>query len=71
MVVDIDRKDLLCMLRGTCPSYEIMNKIPGDLGEYIGEFLDKWYWNFNPGDEEWIFKKYSEQYIWELYQKCK
>lgn len=41
MVVDLDRKDIVSLLKGVEPSYEIMEKIPKDLGSYTGGFVDR------------------------------
>ena len=41
MVVDLDRKDIVSLLKGVEPSYEIMENIPKDLGSYTGGFVDR------------------------------
>lgn len=41
MIVDLDRKDIVSLLRGSTPSYEVMDKIPEKLGHYAGGFKDE------------------------------
>ena len=36
MKVELDRKGIISLLRGTTPPYSVMNKIPKELGDYIG-----------------------------------
>ena len=59
MKVELDRKGIISLLRGTTPPYSVMNKIPKELGSYTGGFVDKWNWNYidenvpkilNPGE---------------------
>ena len=46
MTVDLDRKDVIALLKGTCPNYNVMDKIPKDLGSYIGGMVDDWHWSY-------------------------
>lgn len=66
MKVDLDKKDIISLLRGSCPNYSVMNKIPKDLGSYVGGFVDDWQWNFISEDTP-----YSEEYLYDLYLMCK
>ena len=40
MNVELDRKDIISLLRGTTPAYSVMDKIPKELGSYVGGFVD-------------------------------
>ena len=65
MVVDLDRKDIISLLKGSKPNYSIMNKIPKELGSYIGGFVGGWEWNdFSNVD-------YTDDYLYNLYLMCK
>ena len=66
MLVDLDRKDIISLLKGTQPTYEVMVKIPEDLGHYVGGFADKWVWNYISES-----CKYTTEYLYELYLMCK
>lgn len=65
MNVELDRKDIISLLRGTTPAYSVMNRIPEELGSYIGGFVDSWQWN--------IYENvpYSDEYLFNLYLMCK
>lgn len=65
MTVELDRADLINMLHGITPSYEAMNFIPKDFGQYIGGFVDDWKWNRHVPDE------YSDEFLFKLYKMCK
>ena len=66
MKVDLDKKDIISLLRGSCPNYSVMNKIPKDLGSYVCGFVDDWKWNYISEDIS-----YSEEYLYDLYLICK
>lgn len=66
MNIELDRKDIISLLLGTTPPYSVMNKIPKELGDYIGGFVDKWHWNYI--DEN---VPYSDEYLFNLYLMCK
>lgn len=61
MNVELDRKDIISLLRGTTPAYSVMDKIPKELGSYVGGFVDSWQWNY-------ISKNvpYSDEYLFNL-----
>lgn len=47
MLVDLDKQDVTTLIRGTSPSYELMNdSIITQLGNYTGGFKDEWNWNY-------------------------
>ena len=66
MKVELDRKDIISLLRGITPPYSVMNKIPKELGYYIGGFVDNWHWNYI--DEN---TPYADEYLFNLYLMCK
>lgn len=65
MNFELDRKDVISLLKGTEPHYSVMDKIPNDLGSYFGGFKDEWQWNNN------IPEKYSDEELLDLYLICK
>lgn len=66
MTVGLDRKDIISLLKGTSPNYSVMDKIPKDLGSYVGGFVDDWKWN-NISENV----PYTDEYLYELYLMCK
>lgn len=66
MKVELDKKDIIALLIGSTPNYYVMDKIPKDLGSYVGGFVDDWKWNNIREDTP-----YSEKYLLELYLMCK
>lgn len=66
MTFKLDRKDIISLLRGITPPYSVMNKIPKELGSYIGGFADHWEWNYI--DEN---TPYTDEYLFNLYLMCK
>ena len=66
MNVELDRKDIISLLRGTTPAWSIMDKIPKELGFYVGGFVDGWQWNYISENVP-----YSDEYLFNLYLICK
>ena len=66
MIVKLDRKDIASLLKGSKPYYSVMNKIPKELGSYVGGFVDDWKWNNFIEDTE-----YTDDYLYDLYLMCK
>lgn len=66
MNVELDRKGIISLLRGTTPPYSVMNKIPKELGYYIGGFVDRWHWNDISENVS-----YSDECLFNLYLMCK
>lgn len=66
MNIELDRKEIISLLRGTTPAYSVMNKIPKELGSYIGGFVDSWQWNYINENVP-----YSDEYLYSLYLTCK
>lgn len=66
MKVDLDKKDIIALLRGSDVSYSVMDKIPTELGHYVGGFKDEWCWHHISEETP-----YSEKYLYDLYLMCK
>ena len=66
MNVELDRKDIISLLRGTTPAYSVMDKIPKELGSYVGGFVDSWQWNYISENVS-----YSDEQLYDLYLMCK
>ena len=66
MNVELDRKDIISLLRGTTPAWSVMDKIPKELGSYVGGFVDSWQWNYISENVP-----YSDEYLFNLYLTCK
>ena len=66
MKVELNRKDIIALLRGSSPNYSVMNKIPEELGSYVGGFVDDWKWNYISEDTP-----YTDEYLYNLYLMCK
>ena len=66
MNIELDRKDIISLLRGTTPAWSIMDKIPKELGSYVVGFVDGWHWNYISENVP-----YSDEYLFNLYLICK
>lgn len=66
MTVDLDRKDIISLLKGISPNYSVMDKIPSKLGSYVGGFVNDWQWNHISDDDT-----YTDEYLYGLYLMCK
>lgn len=71
MTLELKRKDIIHLLRGTEPPYEVMEEIPNCLGYYCGGFKDEWVWDIDSRYEDEDTKQYSDEYLYNLYLKCK
>ncbi len=65
MIVELDREDIISLMKGTEPNYNIMHKIPEDLGRYVGGFADRWEWDMI------IPTQYSDEELYNIYLMCK
>ena len=66
MIVDLDRKDIISLLTGSKPNYNVFDKIPKELGSYVGGFVDDWQWNrINEN------VSYTDEQLYDLYLICK
>lgn len=66
MKVDLDKKDLVNLVRGTIPSYDAMESpLIKPHGEYTGGFADGWQWNSN------LYDVCNEDELLGMYYVCK
>ena len=66
MLVDLDRKDIISLLTGCKPNYNVIDKIPKEFGSYVGGFVNDWQWNNISEDTS-----YSDEQLYGLYLMCK
>lgn len=67
MTVELSKKDIIHLLRGTEPNYNVMGLVKDmELGSYIGGFEDRFEWNYQSSK---CWDKYSEQELYDLYLK--
>lgn len=67
MKVELDKRDIIHLLRGVTPSYNTMKLIEDmKLGSYTGGFVDRFNWN---SITSVCWDKYSEKELYELYIK--
>jgi len=66
MLVELNKKDIISLLMGSKPNYSVMDKIPKELGHYVGGFVDDWKWNYISENVP-----YTEEYLYNLYVMCK
>lgn len=46
MNIEVSKKELIALIRGTEPHYSIMDdSLVSKVGRYIGGFNDRWEWN--------------------------
>jgi len=63
MLLDLTKRELICLVRGCEPSYEQMDiPIIRTLGYYYGGHSDEWTWNYG------AFDGMSELQIYEVYK---
>ena len=66
MKVDLTKKDLISLIKGTNPHYNVMdNNLVKLCGRYIGGFRDEWKWNCSFNDD------LTEDQLWNLYVLCR
>ena len=69
ITAELDQKDIISLIRGTCPSYEQIDKFVNlGLGTYTGGFADRWDWNYS-GSSCW--DKFSEEELYDIYLSLK
>lgn len=62
--INVKKKDLINLIKGTSPSYELMNEpIVQRHGYFVGGFVDEWKWKDS-------LENLTEQVLYELYLKC-
>jgi len=65
MIVELDREDLVSLVRGMEPSYDIFeDPLVKRCGSWTGGFVEKWDWNSE-------LDRISETYLFALYKLCK
>ena len=62
MKVDLDKADLVCLVKGITPNYEPLVK---RCGHYVGGFSERWEWNKSQ------LMELTENELCELYSICK
>lgn len=66
MTVELDKKDLVSLVKGIWPSYSIMDDpYIRQLGSYSGGMLDEWSWN------SYKLEELTEETLFKLYQFIK
>lgn len=65
MKVDLDKIDIISLLKGTTPSFSVLKNIPEDLGRYYGGFEERWVWSISEHTQ------YSEEFLYDLYLTIK
>ena len=66
IMVHLDRKDLMSLVRGTDPYYSVFeHPLVKDNGDYVGGFVDKWAWCYPK------LNTLSNEELVELYYVCK
>ena len=69
MTVDLEKIDIINLVRSTTPYYNDMIEITEmKLGYYIGGFSDEWFW-LSKNDSVW--DNFTEQELFDLYKKLK
>lgn len=64
--VTLDRKDIINLIKGTEPSYTLMeDPIIEQMGTFIGGFSDRWDWNNSK------FQNFTITQLWSTYLKLK
>jgi len=66
MILDLEKSDLINLLMGTSPNYDVMeDPTIKPYGDYTGGFVDKWSWNkFSLVDLE-------DETLFDMYLTCK
>lgn len=65
MNVELDRGDLINLLKGSTPSIDQINYADvRQCGQYVGGMVERWEWGEIPDH-------FSNQHIWEMYQVIK
>lgn len=63
MKVELDKSDLISLLTGISPSYEMMNNPIVKLGgSYTGGFVDAWRW-----DSKYKLENVRDEDLWATY----
>ena len=66
--VELSKRDIINMVRGTSPNYEGMSEaIAMELGTYTGGMVDRFDWN---GADSKSWDKYTSEELLLLYRHC-
>lgn len=66
MNIDLSKKDLVNLVKGQSPYYNVMNNpLVKQCGNYVGGFYDKWNWHSTE------LEKLTEEQLYQLYTLCK
>ena len=66
MLIELEKEDLVSLVRGQDPYYSIFEeKLVKENGYYVGGMSDRWVWN------SYSLKELKEEELWELYLMCK
>lgn len=69
MIVELNKRDIIHLLRGTEPSYDLIGLVEDmELGRYTGGFVDRFDWNCQSSK---CWDKYSEEDLFKLYKELK
>jgi hypothetical protein len=64
MTIELDRDDLMTLVRGSDPGYTYITEFEkAGYGSYTGGFVERWDWN--------NLEKFTEEELYEIYKKCK
>lgn len=65
MKYELKKDDLIALIRGIDPSYEIMSFFEKkELGSYTGGFKDEWDWTYKSSS---VWDKFSEDELYKFY----
>ena len=65
MIVELDQKDLIALVKGISPNCSFEHPIVSLYGRHIGGFVDEWEWNYQSLQEA------QPEVLWEVYTLCK
>lgn len=66
MTVDLDKEDLISLVKGITPPYSLFeHPLVKECGSYTGGFVDRWTWH------HYKLKELNEQTLYNLYQLLK
>lgn len=64
MYVELDKKDLIALVKGTAPNYKVMEYM-NNIGRYLGGMNDRWVWDDSK------LGNLSEKTLYKVYTICK
>lgn len=67
MIIDLEREDIVKLLRKQSPNFDVMDKIPHDLGGFHA-----FYYTFVWADFDYILNSnHTDEELYDLYILCK